>query len=86
MLLFITHRPIHNRGVQRLVRVAAHKAGIRRNVTPHTLRHTFATRALQQGGADLATLANLLGHENLNTTARYLHPAREGVAAMVENL
>ncbi len=81
-----SRRPIHSRDVQRLVRVAAQKAGIRRNVTPHTLRHTFATRALQQGGADLATLADLLGHENLNTTARYLHPDRDGVAAMVEEL
>ena len=85
--LFIsrTLRPLSSRDIQRMVRNAAYRAGIRRQVTPHLLRHTFATRALR-GGVDIATLSRLLGHETLTTTARYLHPDKESVAAMVEEL
>jgi integrase/recombinase XerC len=74
------------RDVQRLVNSAAFKAGIRSEVTPHVLRHTFATRALKQTQMDLATLSRILGHENLTTTARYLHPNKAHVAEMLEDL
>ena len=80
-----TYRPLSPRDIQRMVRNAAYRAGIRQSVTPHLLRHTFATRALR-GGVDIATLSRLLGHEALATTARYLHPDKETVAAMVEEL
>jgi site-specific recombinase XerD len=72
--------------LQRLVAKTARLAGITHRVTPHTLRHTIATCALRQGQIDLATLSRLLGHENLTTTARYLHSDLERVAAMVEDL
>lgn len=54
------------------LRAAVRAAGIQKRVTPHTLRHAFATHALQAGN-DIKTVQELLGHEDLNTTAIYLH-------------
>ncbi len=80
-----TGKPLATRDVERLVEKFARLAGITRKVTPHMLRHTFATRFLRQGG-DLATLQQLLGHTNLVTTTRYLHPDAARVQEMVEGL
>ncbi|GAB4423891.1 MAG: hypothetical protein Kow0031_02610 [Anaerolineae bacterium] len=86
--LFVSRsgQPLHSRDVQRLVSGTARRAGLGSGVTPHQLRHSFATRALRQGKMDLATLSHLLGHANLATTARYLHPDRAGVSKMMEAL
>lgn len=64
------------------LRASVRAAGINKRVTPHTLRHAFATHALQAGN-DIKTVQELLGHEDLNTTAIYLHAdAARGVSPL----
>jgi integrase/recombinase XerD len=68
-----------------MVKDAAQRAGIKKDVTPHVLRHTFATRFLQKGN-DLASLREILGHASIVTTNRYLHPDAQRMQEMVEEL
>lgn len=62
------------------------RAGLRVRVTPHMMRHTFATRFLEQSPGDICTLAAILGHANISTTSRYAHPRAQRMQEMVEYL
>lgn len=63
------------RGTQWVVEQAVKKAGIIKEVSTHTLRHSYATHLLEQG-LDIVTIQHLLGHENIETTMIYLHIAK----------
>ena len=64
--------PISDKTVWIACSEAARRAGIHKRVTPHTLRHSWATHLLE-AGTDLRTIQVLLGHDDLETTAQYLH-------------
>ena len=67
---------LNEREIRSIVTDTAKKAGISVHVTPHTLRHTYATHMLNDG-ADLKSVGDLLGHESLSTTQIYTHVSNE---------
>jgi len=76
VLLNARGQPLSRVGAWGIVKRAAKRAGITKRVTPHTLRHTFATHLLE-GGADLRAVQEMLGHADLSTTQIYTHVDRE---------
>lgn len=71
------------RSIQRLMTEVIEKNGLSKNVTPHTLRHSFATHMLGSG-ADLRSIQELLGHESLSTTQKYTHVGIDQLAKVYD--
>ena len=67
-------QPITTESIKKVCQRARKSAGLDKNITAHTLRHSFATHLLE-AGTDLRTIQVLLGHRSFSTTARYLHVA-----------
>ena len=81
--LFVNGRggPLSRQGFWGIIKKAARRAGVRRVVSPHTLRHSFASHLLE-GGADLRSVQTMLGHADISTTQIYTHLSSRAVREM----
>ena len=76
----IAGKPVPVEGVQTALRMALRRSGVAKRLTPHSLRHAFATHSLESG-TDLRVIQVLLGHANLRSTVRSVHVSTATIAA-----
>ena len=84
-MILIRRHHIDESALNKAIKHAAYKAGLQKPVTPHTLRHSFATHLLQSG-ADIRTVQQQLGHADVKTTEMYTHVLNQGVRSPLSNL